>query len=163
MQTDWASIYQTPSTPAIQSLPWFHVIGNHDIPTPGGVDAQIAYSAMNKNWNLPSRYYSADMIATGVSVRLIALNTNPCVGKYTKTSQLRYGLSAELLATATSQYIGAQMQWLNATLVNGKLSGCGGKGCTCARALPRSRRPRLLQPRRPPASMMQRAVSGSVC
>lgn len=107
--TDWANIYQTPSTPSIQALPWLSVLGNHDIPTPGGVDAQIAYGAANANWVLPSRYYSVDLLSTkGVSVRVIALNTVPCVGKYLKKSQFRYGLSREVELTGTQAYIDMQ-------------------------------------------------------
>lgn len=138
LQTDWANIYQSPATPNIAGLPWMSVLGNHDIPTPGGVDAQIGYGAKSANWILPARYYSVDLVATGVSMRVIALNTNPCVGKYLKTNQFRYGLSEEISLTGTSLYITSQMQWLNATLVSSSATGCGGSGARCACAVMRA-------------------------
>ena len=100
LQTDFLNFYQTPQLPYILNVPWYSVIGNHDVPTPGGVDLQIAYSDMTTLWNFPARYYSVDFVATGVSVRYIALNTNPCVGSYLGPTNLRYGLSEELALTA---------------------------------------------------------------
>lgn len=71
LYTDWYSLYQTAATPAIQNLPWYSTVGNHDLPTPGGVDTEIAYDRLGnnanqpyypygQNWNMPARYYSLD-------------------------------------------------------------------------------------------------------
>ena len=39
-----------------------------------------------------------------------------------------YALSNEVLMTATAEYVAAQMNWLNQTLI-GAGTGCGGTGC----------------------------------
>ena len=148
LYSDWFSMYQTSATPAISSLPWYSVLGNHDMTSPGSVDLQIAYSQQGKasgqpyypyglNWNMPSRYYSVDYYTTGgSSVRVIALNTNPCNAQYVENfggswlgKKTEYSLAPELLWTATEQYINAQMVWLNATMIRGYTVGCGGSGC----------------------------------
>lgn len=141
---DRYSVYQTASTPSIKGLPWFSVLGNHDLPTPGGVDIQINYDILGKqaqgvypygaNWNLPARYYAADFYtssgSSGPSVRLIALNTNPCNAQYnTAVKKFQYGLSEELTRTGTEQYVAAMLDWLNQTLISSSTTGCNGNGC----------------------------------
>ena len=143
LYTDWYSFYQTSATPAIQNLPWYSTIGNHDLPTPGGVDVEIAYDRqgnyagqpyypIGQNWNLPARYYSVDYVssASAASVRVINLDTNPCNADYVnKVGKAMYALSNEGLSTITYDYIASQMSWFNATLVAAVTTGCGGSGC----------------------------------
>ena len=135
-------LYQTADTPSIQNLPWYSVIGNHDIATPGSVELQIAYdlnpayNTYGAKWNMPARYYSFDMASTAAgstaSVRVIALHTTPCNADYiNKPGKAMYGLTNEMIMTATSEYIAAQMFWLNQTLVSAvQPGGCGSSnGC----------------------------------
>ena len=143
LYTDWYSFYQTPTTPAIQNLPWYSTIGNHDLPTPGGVDLEIAYDRqgnfagqpyypIGQNWNLPARYYSVDYVssASAASVRVINLDTNACNADYVnKVGKAMYALSAESLKTITYDYIASQMTWFNNTLISAVTTGCGGSGC----------------------------------
>ena len=56
------------------------------------------YSALSQLWNFPSRYYSVDVTAVGVSMRIIVLNTNPCVSSYVGGGS--YGGTNEFLTTA---------------------------------------------------------------
>ena len=141
LYTDWYALYQTSATPAIQSLPWYSTIGNHDVPTPGGVDLEIAYdrsplyAPYGANWNLPARYYSLDyynpsnvrapqptqsshaplltraafpFAQTAVSVRVINLNTNPCVADYTNKA----GVCCSCARAAASSSRRRRSRWL---------------------------------------------------
>lgn len=65
-------MYNAPNNPHIRGLEWIGSLGNHDVlGHTGGIDAQIAYSSVNPNWIMPSRYYTADISAkNGPSIRI---------------------------------------------------------------------------------------------
>ena len=49
-QSDWAAIYQTPNTPNIAGLKWYHVVGNHDYGFNTSVDLQLQYAELDDRW-----------------------------------------------------------------------------------------------------------------
>ncbi|KAK9830874.1 hypothetical protein WJX81_000716 [Elliptochloris bilobata] len=95
-QSDWINVYQTPFTPTIAPLPWFNVIGNHDIVINGSVETEVKFDtsgaspvnaasplpSVTKLWNAPAPYYSKDYSINGVTIRGIVLDASPFITAY---------------------------------------------------------------------------------
>lgn len=58
-------------TPCLSQLPFYPILGNHDYK--GHPAAQIAYTAKQKQWRMPHRFYSVQF---GDLAKIIALDTN---------------------------------------------------------------------------------------
>eukprot|EP01037_Dinobryon_pediforme_P002184 gene2184-2221_t len=94
------SIYHAPSL----QTPWHVILGNHDYQ--GNVEAQIAYSARSKRWNMPARYFmTSETLPDGSGVDFFYLDTNPFISAYHGTKVAIGG-----------QDIVAQLAWLDAAL-----------------------------------------------
>ena len=79
MENNIQDIYRSHNS--LETLPFYTILGNHDYH--GNVSAQILYSYYDKNWILPSHYFSFDLENT----RFVALDTqvlaSSCAFDYT--------------------------------------------------------------------------------
>lgn len=87
-------------------IPWYSVLGNHDIR--GNVLAQAEYNKINPIWNLPAAYYHQTMTAGDDSILFVFLDTNPFDIPY--YSSATYGKYVQKQDTT------AQKEWLDSIL-----------------------------------------------
>ena len=68
----WQSKFEQPySSPCLQNLPVFAILGNHDYK--GNIAAQIAYTQKNPRWQMPHRFYAIEF---GDLVRLTVFDSS---------------------------------------------------------------------------------------
>lgn len=76
--------YELPySDPAIESLPWYSVLGNHEYGY--NVQAEIDYAMINSRWIMDSRYYTKRIevdTSSSTYISFIFLDTSPCIAGY---------------------------------------------------------------------------------
>ena len=103
----WKINYENVFSKNLLSIPWYATLGNHDYN--GNVDAQIQYTSINKNWIMPSRYYTfTKNTINGSSIQFIVLDTQDFILKYNS-----------LTDTSNAKNI-KQIQWLKQTLTDSK-------------------------------------------
>lgn len=84
-QSAFVDVY---SGPALQ-VPTYASLGNHD--HKGNVQAQIDYSAKNKNWIMPARYYTfTRTLGDGTKAAFFAIDTDPIKKKADVTAQIAW-------------------------------------------------------------------------
>ena len=77
----WKSSFEDVYDGANINIPWYVVLGNHDYQ--GNVQAEIDYSGINQQWNLPSRYYSfLQNLPDNSTALFIFLDTNQFESDY---------------------------------------------------------------------------------
>ena len=70
----WKVNYEQVYADSALQVPWYPALGNHD--HYGNVNAQVQYSQINKNWNMPATYYSfAKKVQENCNVKFIVLDT----------------------------------------------------------------------------------------
>ena len=101
--TNYEQIYAHPEL----MISWFPVLGNHEYR--GNTQAVLDYAKVSRRWQMEDRYYTKVFTdeESGVSVRVILIDTTPLIDKYRSDS--RY-------PDAGNQDIQRQLQWLDATL-----------------------------------------------
>jgi acid phosphatase len=72
---NWRQSFEDVYAAASLQTPWFAALGNHDYR--GKPKAQIAYSAVSRRWNMPSRYYRAQGAALTPDLDVFVLDTTP--------------------------------------------------------------------------------------
>ncbi|XP_062460177.1 tartrate-resistant acid phosphatase type 5 [Pezoporus occidentalis] len=99
------------TAPALRSLPWFVLAGNHD--HAGNVSAQIAYGKRSPRWHFPHPYYSLrlSLPGTNASARLLLLDTVLLCGGGSDSDD---GYPAAPRERAGAE---AQLEWLRRRLV----------------------------------------------
>lgn len=66
-------------------VPWYLVLGNHDYGNPGSPKAQIQYSHVDPNWNMPSKNFKfSKELPGGGTVDFFAFDTNALSGAVSK-------------------------------------------------------------------------------
>ncbi|MEO7050012.1 MAG: metallophosphoesterase, partial [Ferruginibacter sp.] len=106
----WKNSFENIYKELSKKYPWYVSLGNHDYR--GNPQAQIDYHMVNKNWNLPQRYYTT-VIETndGQKVRLISIDTSPYYTDYYTTKNME---------SVKTQDTAAKRHWLETTLANSK-------------------------------------------
>lgn len=62
------------------SVPWWAILGNHD--HRGDVDAQIGYSKVNRQWNMPGRTWTTVLpVTSSTSLGITGIDTTPLLQK----------------------------------------------------------------------------------
>lgn len=78
----WTSTFEKIYHQESLQVPWWAVLGNHD--HRGSISAQTEYSAINKRWNLPSRYYDHVFVGEAETrTALICLDTQQLLQRTT--------------------------------------------------------------------------------
>lgn len=101
----WKVNYEQVYTDSALQVPWYPALGNHD--HYGNVNAQVQYSQINKNWNMPATYYSfTKNVERDCNVKFIVIDT--------------YQLELDYynLADSTAYDSIPQFKWLKQELLN---------------------------------------------
>ena len=99
----WFDNYTNVYNDSALQVPWHPALGNHDYY--GNPQAQVEYSKLNKNWQMPSRYYTfVEKINSSCSVRFIVLDTQGLIQDY------------QSLKDTTNVDSIAQYRWFNKVL-----------------------------------------------
>ena len=107
----WRLSYENIYKELTHKYAWYVTLGNHDYG--GNPDAQIEYNAVNRNWNMPARYYTFTKKAGNYqTIRFIVLDTNPYITAY--YTDPRYKSVMPLQDTAKQAY------WLDSVLASSK-------------------------------------------
>jgi hypothetical protein len=80
---NWLASYEDIYTAHSLQTDWYVVLGNHDYG--GDPQAEIDYSAVDRKWNMPARYYSKIFYINGDSSQgmlFVFLDTNPFLSEY---------------------------------------------------------------------------------
>ncbi|MDB5470530.1 MAG: hypothetical protein JWR84_2090 [Caulobacter sp.] len=105
-KTSFEDIYTAPSL----QTPWPAVLGNHDYR--GNVQAQIDYSAGNRRWRMPGRYYKISGAEMGApQLDLFFLDTSPLVNDYDGAKP-----GGAMALNLAGQDPAAQLDWLDREL-----------------------------------------------
>jgi tartrate-resistant acid phosphatase type 5 len=99
----WRSSFEDVYDQAALQRPWHVILGNHDYR--GNVEAQLAYTALSKRWELPARYYARRIAAPGGGTEIFYLDTSPFIRKYIGS-----------VTNISGQDTRAQVAWLDAAL-----------------------------------------------
>ena len=106
----WKASYEDIYKELTKKYPWYVSLGNHDYR--GNPQAEIDYHTINKNWNMPDRYYTTVVKTNnGQKVRLICIDTSPYYSDYYMVKNM---------AGVKTQDTAAQMRWIETTLANTK-------------------------------------------
>jgi UDP-2,3-diacylglucosamine pyrophosphatase LpxH len=97
------------SAPALHSLPWYVIQGNHEYP--GNIQANLDYSSISPRWNAPSRYFAFErsMGYGNLPVLFVFIDTTPMIDFY-----------RENMGDAGEQDLDRALHWLDSTLVTSK-------------------------------------------
>jgi metallophosphoesterase superfamily enzyme len=76
----WLSSFENIYTHPSLHVEWYPALGNHD--HGGNIQAQIDYSKISRRWKMPASYYTLVKSRSGVSIRLIILDTYSLVEGY---------------------------------------------------------------------------------
>jgi hypothetical protein len=77
----WSTNYENVYNDSSLSVPWYPALGNHDYM--GNPEAQVQYSNINTQWNMPSCYYTfVKSIDANASIRFIVLDTPGLINAY---------------------------------------------------------------------------------
>ena len=104
---NWIASFENIYTAQILQSDWYIVLGNHDYR--GDPQAEIDYSAVDRRWNMPARYYSKIFFIdddTSQGILLVFLDTTPFL------SESYIGDKHHVQGQDTS----AQRNWLEKTL-----------------------------------------------
>jgi tartrate-resistant acid phosphatase type 5 len=104
---NWLASYENIYTAHSLQSDWYPVLGNHDYK--GDPQAEIDYSAVDRRWNMPARYYTKTFFINGDStlgVMLIFIDTTPFLSESYKGDDLH----------VKGQDTAAQRLWLEKTL-----------------------------------------------
>ena len=105
---NWKQSFEDVYTAASLQTPWFAALGNHDYR--GKPKAQIAYSAVSRRWNMPSRYYKVQDPALAPNLDVFVLDTTPMTEDFGEAvMRLSWG---RISMPGPNQ----QLAWLNAQL-----------------------------------------------
>jgi len=105
--TLWKLNYENVYNDSSLQVQWYPALGNHDYL--GNPDAQVAYSALSKTWNMPARFYSfVKQVNTNTYARFVVLDTQDLV---TRFNQLDDNQAPEAIA---------QYSWLKNILAGAK-------------------------------------------
>lgn len=102
----WTTNLEAFYTHPVFLVDWYPVLGNHDYK--GNPDAEIAYSAISRRWNMPARYYKVSKpLCDSMTVDIFFLDTSPFQQKYRGDAEY-----SDLDDQDTSR----QMRWLDKEL-----------------------------------------------
>lgn len=102
-----ASYKEVYNHPELQ-VDWYLALGNHDYQ--GDVQSQIAYTNMDKRWNIPDRYYSIEKPIDPLhNVRFVVIDSSPFYDPYYEQSKY---------ANVWDQDSLQQINWIDETLEN---------------------------------------------
>jgi tartrate-resistant acid phosphatase type 5 len=104
---NWLASYEDIYTAHSLQSDWYPVLGNHDYK--GDPQAEIDYSAVDRRWNMPARYYTKTFFINGDStlgVMLIFIDTTPFLSESYQGDDLH----------VKGQDTAAQRLWLEKTL-----------------------------------------------
>jgi 3',5'-cyclic AMP phosphodiesterase CpdA len=106
----WKDSYSDVYKELSSRYPWYVTLGNHDYR--GNPQAEIDFHGVNKQWNMPDRYYT-EVIKTkdGQDIRLICIDTSPWYSDY---------YTNPVMAGVKSQDTARQRKWIDSTLANAK-------------------------------------------
>ena len=106
----WKASYENIYKELTKNYQWLVCLGNHDYR--GSVQAQIDYHLINKNWILPSRYYTKVVETKDhQKVRLICIDTSPYYSEY---------YSLKTMTAVKMQDTALQRKWIDSTLAASK-------------------------------------------
>lgn len=111
-QTSFEQVYTSPS---IQQIPWYAVLGNHDYG--GSVQAQIDYSSKSSRWKMPARYYSFEKkIDDSASVLFVIIDTNPFIASYKTINKENDELSNSSVEELSRTDPSIELKWIDSVL-----------------------------------------------
>ncbi len=107
----WSANYEQVYRDSSLFLPWYPALGNHDYS--GDPEAQVAYSALSKRWQMPARYYSfVQSVDTNTIARFIILDTEGLIRDYKKLKDAskyksisQYVWLKEVLSETTADWV----------------------------------------------------------
>src|SRR5262249_54738469 len=103
----WKKTYEDVYTAPALQVPWYVALGNHDYR--GDPDAEAAYSARSRRWEMPARYYTSTIAVDDTTkAEFFVLDTSPFVEKY--KTEASYAGQVGPVATAP------QLHWLDSAL-----------------------------------------------
>jgi tartrate-resistant acid phosphatase type 5 len=109
----WRESFEDIYKDSALQVPWKVILGNHDYY--GNCDAQIAYSKMNRRWQMPARYFVETCpLGSGVTADFFYVDTTPMVKIYYEVKE--EGMRANVRA----QDVPAQIAWLKGALAASK-------------------------------------------
>ena len=64
--------------PTLQHIPWYNVLGNHDVKTKGSGNTLVAYTAHSRRWNMPAKSFTLTRFVpfSGTPVLFAFIDTN---------------------------------------------------------------------------------------
>lgn len=107
----WIENFENVYADSALQVPWYPALGNHDYY--GNPDAEIAYSGVNKHWNMSARYYTfTRQVDRRTYARFIILDTQGLINSYqalSDTTQLdsipQYVWLKKQLSESTEKWI----------------------------------------------------------
>ena len=107
----WDSNFENVYNDSSLLVPWYPALGNHDYD--GDPDAEVEYSAKNKYWEMPGRYYTfVKRINSNISVRFIVLDTQGLILEYKNiTDTTKYDKITQY-AWLTDLLSGVREEWI---------------------------------------------------
>jgi tartrate-resistant acid phosphatase type 5 len=102
----WKTNYEDVYDDSSLMVPWYPALGNHDYN--GDPQAEVDYSSINPDWDMPSRYYTfVQAVDSNTSVRFIVLDTPALIDEIDQLTNANYSSIA-------------QYSWLKKTLSEAK-------------------------------------------
>jgi len=104
---NWLASYENIYTAHSLQTDWYIVLGNHDYG--GNPQAEIDYTAVDRKWNMPARYYSKVFYINGdttLGMLFVFIDTSPFLTEYYEGDKTR----------VKGQDTAAQRIWLEKTL-----------------------------------------------
>ena len=104
---NWLASFEDIYTAHSLQTDWYIVLGNHDYG--GDPQAEIDYSAVDRKWNMPARYYSKTFYINGdttLGMLFVFLDTSPFLTEYYQGDKIR----------VNGQDTAGQRIWLEKTL-----------------------------------------------
>jgi hypothetical protein len=80
---NWLASYENIYTAQSLQTDWYVVLGNHDYG--GDPQAEIDYTAIDRKWNMPARYYSKTFYINGdttLGILFVFIDTSPFLSEY---------------------------------------------------------------------------------